>query len=502
MIRRIHGGTVRDLAAAQVILDLSAACALNNTVVSFWGLGLEAVEVTDDGCGISVEDMHILGERHCTSKITTDEDIYQVQTFGFRGEALHSLAALSEDLVVTSQTRTNSTGTGLRVNLKSKDTATRVACPSGTTVRLSGLLSSLPVRRAEWERNAKRHLARALWLVQSYILAVPNVRIRCIGCTNGKSSVYFASSGSNDASKAYAEAFKGEIKGSFQTASVETEAFTATLYFTREGRRSADRQFSFLNSRPCDLPRVMKKLNETFRNHSSDVIFPIFVLFISTNSRVDANLTPDKRQVSIPFEDSLITCLCQEFDQALTDKIEIPVKLAPIKASAPSDDQIPSSLFSKPDIRDCSHCTDVLPQAHVHVDVSLDNYAQILERSDFGRMQILGQFNHGFVLTKIEDATKGTRVFIVDQHASDERFRLESLQRDLSFTCQAMLVPIKVTTGLDDVMYIIDNQKAFSELGFVVRVQDDDDGRSISLLSSPFVAGIQLAESGIPLGKY
>jgi DNA mismatch repair ATPase MutL len=243
----------------------------------------------------------------------------------------------------------------------------------------------------------------------------------------------------------------------------------------------------------------MKKLCETYRAHSPDATFPIFVLFIRTNSRVDANMTPDKRQVSMPFEDELVTCLCREFDRALTEKIEVPVKLAPIKTSVLSDNQAPSSLVSQPRVKECSHCTDVLPRAHVLVDVSLESHAQILERSDFGRMQILGQFNHGFVLTKLENGAKGTRVFIVDQHASDERFRLERLQRDLSFTCQAMLVPIKVVTGLDDIMYIIDNQKALAELGFGVGIQENEEGRSISLLSAPFVAGIQLAEPGILL---
>lgn len=280
---------------------------MNHVAITFVDSGLESVEVSDDGHGIAADDMSLIGQRHHTSKITNEMDVLRVKTFGFRGEALHSLAALSEDLTVTSLTEN---GTGFRVTL-SKDidsvVPVRVTCSKGTTVKIRGLLKALPVRHAEWQRNSKRHFVKALWLIQSYILALPTIRIRCVNAGRTQQTL-FTSTGSGDVNNAFTEAFSGELRGTFQKTKCNGTSFDCELYFSPSARRSADRQFSFINDRPCDLPRIFKRLNEISRTHSIDGS-PIFLLYITTGDIIDVNLTPDKRQVMVPFEQELIDAL-------------------------------------------------------------------------------------------------------------------------------------------------------------------------------------------------
>lgn len=90
------------------------------------------------------------------------------------------------------------------------------------------------------------------------------------------------------------------------------------------------------------------------------------------------------------------------------------------------------------------------------------------------------------------------QVFIIDQHASDERYRLEMLQKELTFTTQTMLVPVRVDSGLDDQLYVMDNLERIKENGFSVRIEVTDVGdRSLHLTTAPCTAGIQLGEQDL-----
>lgn len=349
--------------------------------MSFVENGLTSVEVIDDGTGIAPDDMSLIGRRHYTSKITSDKEVYEVQTYGFRGEALHSLAALSEELCVTSLHCENTSGIGARLTVNNgRETVSKVACPKGTSVRLAGLLCGLPVRLAEWRRNAKRHFSRALWLIQSYALAVPSVRIRCTNTTGKSAQTLFASSGSNDVSRTFAETFSGELEGNFQRIEVSEDRFQADFFFYPAARRAADRQFIFLNERPCDIPKVLRKINEVFRAHSVDG-YPIGVLYITTDESVDTNLTPDKRQVLFAFEQELIDSLVQALSNCLTETSRLAEKLPPtLKSSSqpiPSSQSIPSSQFLPTSPRreiptGASHCCSDVPSVRTLMEMPVE----------------------------------------------------------------------------------------------------------------------------------
>ena len=114
-----------------------------------------------------------LALKHHTSKISTFEDLTTVETFGFRGEALASLCALCEHVTITTATEDSAPmGTILQLDRQGRvvDRTGRVARQRGTTVTLSGLFASLPVRRTELERHIKREYGKALNLLSAYAL--------------------------------------------------------------------------------------------------------------------------------------------------------------------------------------------------------------------------------------------------------------------------------------------------------------------------------------------
>ena len=123
----------------------------------------------DNGAGISPDDYETLALKHFTSKLSSYDDLSSLQTFGFRGEALSSLCALSHFHVVTARPADGPRGTRLEFEQSGKLKATSVvAAKQGTTVIVETLFHNLPVRRKELEKNIKREYTKVLQLLNAY----------------------------------------------------------------------------------------------------------------------------------------------------------------------------------------------------------------------------------------------------------------------------------------------------------------------------------------------
>ena len=142
---------------------------MSSVEVRFRNYGLDTIEVQDNGSGISPEDHQTIALKHYTSKLATYDDLTSLQTFGFRGEALSSLCALSKFYIVTSRASDGPKGTRLDFEQSGKLKGTSVvAAKQGTTVVVDTLFHNLPVRRKELEKNIKREYNKVLQLLNAY----------------------------------------------------------------------------------------------------------------------------------------------------------------------------------------------------------------------------------------------------------------------------------------------------------------------------------------------
>ncbi|KAL8765234.1 MAG: hypothetical protein Q9209_007627 [Squamulea sp. 1 TL-2023] len=203
-IKAIEGQSVHQIQSGQVIVDLcsvakelvenSLDAGATSIEVRFKGHGLESIEVQDNGNGISKENYETLALKHYTSKLSTYDDLCSLQTFGFRGEALSSLCALSNFQVVTTQAHEAPKGTKLDFETSGKLKATSVvASQKGTTVVVEALFANLPVRRRELEKNIKREYAKVLQVLQAYACISTSVKFSISNIlAKGKKTVVFA----------------------------------------------------------------------------------------------------------------------------------------------------------------------------------------------------------------------------------------------------------------------------------------------------------------------
>ncbi|KAH8401645.1 hypothetical protein KR009_007157 [Drosophila setifemur] len=361
-IKAIGKDTVHKICSGQVVLSLAVAVKelVENSIdagatlveIKLRDQGLQGVDVSDNGSGVEEANLEGMTAKYHTSKIREFVDLLGVETFGFRGEALSSLCALS-DMVI--QTRHKSTEVGLKVELdhegkiKKRSPCARAV---GTTVTLSNLFATLPVRRRDFTRNIKKEFNKMCQILQAYCLVTKGVRILCSNQTpKGAKTVVVQTHGAQDVLANISAVFgarqaadlvplkspfeQGHLSEAGLRADLESSADAADTTCTQfsaedverlnqadfvlegfisscrhgAGRSSRDRQYFFVNSRPCDPKNIAKVMNEVYHRYNVQQQPFIYLNIATARSDVDVNLTPDKRQLLINNERILLLAL-------------------------------------------------------------------------------------------------------------------------------------------------------------------------------------------------
>uniref|UniRef100_A0A4W4FBV0 MutL C-terminal dimerisation domain-containing protein n=1 Tax=Electrophorus electricus TaxID=8005 RepID=A0A4W4FBV0_ELEEL len=206
-IKAIDKQSVHQICSGQVVLSLATAvkelvensidAGATNVDIRLKDNGVDLVEVSDNGRGVEEDNFVGLTLKHHTSKLRDFSDLTHVETFGFRGEALSSLCALSDLSVVTCH-ESSHVGTRLVFDRSGRLTQ-RAPHPrqQGTTVTLQQLFSTLPVRHKEFQRNIKKEYSKMIHVLQSYCVISTGVRVTCTNqIGQGKRSTVLCTSGS------------------------------------------------------------------------------------------------------------------------------------------------------------------------------------------------------------------------------------------------------------------------------------------------------------------
>ncbi|XP_017061908.1 mismatch repair endonuclease PMS2 [Drosophila ficusphila] len=360
-IKAISKDTVHKICSGQVVLSLAVAVKelVENSIdagatlveIKLKDQGLQGVEVSDNGSGVEEANLEGMTAKYHTSKIREFVDLLGVETFGFRGEALSSLCALS-DMVI--QTRHESTEVGVKMELDHEGKIKkRSPCARGvgTTVTLSNLFATLPVRRRDFTRNIKKEFTKMCQILQAYCLVTKGVRILCSNQTpKGVKTVVLQTHGNQEVLANISSIFgarqvadlvplkspfeHGKLSEAELRADIESSADADTTCpqisaedverlnqadFQLEGfisscrhgagRSTRDRQFFFVNSRPCDPKNIAKVMNEVYHRYNVQQQPFIYLNIVTARSDVDVNLTPDKRQLLINNEKILLLVL-------------------------------------------------------------------------------------------------------------------------------------------------------------------------------------------------
>ncbi|KAJ8938444.1 hypothetical protein NQ314_011480 [Rhamnusium bicolor] len=338
IIKAINRDTVHKICSGQVVLSLAIAMKelVENSIdagatridILLKEYGSELLEVSDNGSGVLKQNFEALTLKHYTSKIREFSDLECIGTLGFRGEALSSLCALS-NLVIITKHSTSDLATRITYDRNGKITnQIAVAREQGTTIMLEKLFSTLPVRRKEFTKNLKREFNKMCQLLYAYCLVSKGIKFSCSNLTNkGSKNIVVATDGHKTVRENVINIFgakqistlidveavvpKEPICNEYGVKLVSGEELPFSLEFLissvvhGSGRSTTDRQFYFVNSRPCELSRLIKLVNEVYKQFNCGQ-YPFVFLNVTTKSLVDINVTPDKRQVYLENEKLLL----------------------------------------------------------------------------------------------------------------------------------------------------------------------------------------------------
>ncbi|KAI0338661.1 DNA mismatch repair protein MutL [Trametopsis cervina] len=383
-IKAIDALSVHRITSGQVVIDLQTAikelvensldAGATNIEVRFKDYGIDSIEVVDNGAGIAPEDYDAVGLKHHTSKLQSYEDLESVSTFGFRGEALSSLCALCSSVTITTATEQDAPmGTILKLDSLGRITSRsgKAARQRGTTVAISDLFKPLPVRRKEFERNAKREYGKALNLLNAYAL-LPCTRenggVRLV-CTNqtkgGKKAVQLRTDGSSSIRASVSSLWGSKTSENLVDLDISFDVETERSVLRRQGllpsdarsnrisvrgliskfalncgRSGSDRQFFYINGRPCNPSKAQKAFNEVYKTFNATQSPMIIADFILPKDSIDLNVSPDKRTIFIHSEDNLVQAL----------KAALEERFAPERSTytvAAIHSQLPEPIHSK-----------------------------------------------------------------------------------------------------------------------------------------------------------
>lgn len=313
--------------------------------VRFKNQGLDLIEVADNGSGIAPANYSSVALKHHTSKLSSYSDISTLQTFGFRGEALASLCALSVLTVTTCQAGDAPKGSKLSFEPSGKLSGTAVVAASkGTTVSVERLFHNLPVRRRELERNIKREWNKVIALLNQYACIQTNLKFSVSQQpTKGKRMQLFSTKGNPTTRDNIINIFGAktmtvlvplDLKLEMQPSKVSpalqldvkdsasSKEVRIVGHVSRpshgDGRQTPDRQMFFVNGRPCGLPQFAKAFNEVYRSYNASQS-PFILADIQLDTHMyDVNVSPDKRSILLHDQnellDNLRTSLTDLFD--------------------------------------------------------------------------------------------------------------------------------------------------------------------------------------------
>ncbi|KAI8062112.1 hypothetical protein BC940DRAFT_309564 [Gongronella butleri] len=324
-IKPIDTSTIHRLCSAQVIPDLASGIKelVENSLdagatsidIVLKNHGLHGFEVIDNGSGIDPSNYEFVALKHYTSKIADFKDLEHVLTFGFRGEALSSLCGVGRLVVTTATQEQAPMGVQLEYDHQGRLISnTPIARSVGTTVSVTQLFDTMPVRLQELKRTYKREYAKALTLIHAYCIISTNVRLFAYNePPKGPRARLLSINGNSSLRDNLTNVFGLKVVSQLDPFDIDLaptiqgsiSGFISKPQFGL-GRKSSDRQYFYINGRPCALPKISKAFNEVYSNFITNQ-YPVVVanLKIPTES-YDVNVTPDKRNIMLHDEQILI----------------------------------------------------------------------------------------------------------------------------------------------------------------------------------------------------
>ena len=326
----IAAGEVVDRPASAIkeMMENSIDAGAKHITVEIQNGGVTFMRVTDDGCGMSAEDLPMAIRRHATSKIRNAEDLDGILTLGFRGEALAAISSVS-DMRIMSKRPEDDMGAMLEIRGGQMVGISERGCRDGTTIIVENLFSNVPARRKFLKRDATESMAVSA-NVERVALSHPEIAVRLI--VDGVTKLETA--GDGQLKSAIWAVFGKDFASRLIPLDSEHEGIRITGFIGRSDNVKANRngQNFFINDRFVRSRTAQAALEQAFVSYLPPEKYPCCVMNIHLNpARVDVNVHPAKLEVKFSNEKPVFEAVYYAVRQALEQNVTRPEFAAPQK---------------------------------------------------------------------------------------------------------------------------------------------------------------------------
>ena len=429
--------------------------------------GLESIKVTDNGMGMDRDDALLAFSRHATSKIMRDDDLFFISTMGFRGEALPSIASVSE---VTLKTSDGIDSTYIHMKGGEILENTSGDLRRGTSITVTNLFYNTPAR-LKYLKSENTETYNSVSLIEKLALAHPDIKFTLLN--NDK--VIVSTSGSNNLLKTIHEIYGLNVSNKMLEFKGSNNDFDVYGYICKpEVLRSNRNDFNtFVNDRVIRNSEINKAINDAYFTYKPDSKYPVVVLKINTDpTLVDVNIHPTKQDVKISKMNELYDLIYTTIKDTLYHNLLIPSALKEesvniIKDSVIAD--IVSSMAKKetePIQTELNFKIEEKKEENTNLELKASDELVINKE-----MKELVLYPVGLALGTYIIAQNEEGIYLIDQHAAAERVNYERYLNGLrkkEVTTTYLLIPITIELSASDFLALKENLEILTNMGFIL----------------------------------
>ena len=444
------------------------------------------IRVADNGCGIHPDDIMLAFSKHATSKIQTVDDLYSIETLGFRGEALSSIISISK---LSCTTRTKDYDYGFKIECENSEVKkSEVGCAIGTIMSVKDLFYNIPAR-LKFLRNEKTEFSYIHELIQSLALINSNIAFelknneKIVLKTNGIGNLL------NTIKDLYSKDTADNLKEVFKTdelSGLKLSGYVSTPDYTR----SSKKYNIYINSRTVKCLIFQKAIDTAYKNLTAKGKYPFVVLNLEIPpTDVDVNVHPTKKEVKYKNTNQIFSFIYSGIDMALSNYTERPVtNTISVLNFQQKIEQKPSEDIYVSDLNPIKPVQDVflkpireVPSAQKTIETSKKEIKfepqqqSIIEYNNSSEEiidtdKIIGQYKKTYILIETDEGLE-----IVDQHIAEERYIYEKLKTQKEIASQILFLSDVIEVSPTEAQLIRENKNKFEHFGFEIEVLSDTE---------------------------
>lgn len=489
MIQILDQDTINQIAAGEVIerpaavvkelVENAIDAGASSVTIEIKEGGLSFIRITDNGTGIAKDEIATAFLRHATSKIRTKEDLLTVQSLGFRGEALSSIAAVAQVELITRHT-SDITGVRYEIAGGKEEGRQEIGCPEGTTFVVRNLFYNTPARR-KFLKSKMTEGSYVQDLVLRYSLAHADIRFHFI--SDGKSRLQTSGDGKLKTNVFYN--YGPDITRCLIPVEVSGQGMTLFGFIGKPELSRGNRAFMnyFVNGRYIKSNIISSAIEHAYKKYMMNHRYPFTALMLSIDSSyLDVNVHPTKMEVRFTNQEEVYNLFLQAITDALHQislipevsleketggekKTDLPV--LPKKSPEPFEktrtvEEKPRFSYKEPEIP--------MPKLRERASFSYEQKSfsseelKVEEETKLPEFRIIGQIFATYWLIEYD-----SQLLIIDQHAAHEKVLYEKLMKQLSEKeglTQNLAAPIVISLSEREAEILMENKAVFERLGF------------------------------------